>query len=157
MAKDLRRQTWVVLGLIAVSTPLALVVETGLRRIMFPPEFEEIRMFLRPSLALPTWSLLGLVVLTTLLGQRWQQRRVDKRMAARPPEQQTAHYRTKETFDALVLFTSLPQLPAVLATFCFMFGAPLLPVVANMVAATGGVLIVGLGGLRRATAQSRSA
>jgi len=152
---NLRRSTWVILVLITLSTPLALVVETVLRRIMFPPEFEEVRAFLRPSLELPTWSLLSLVVLMTFLGLRAQQRRITRRMAARPPEEQTQHYRDKETLDSLVLFTSLPQIPAILAAFCFMFGASLVPVLANMALATAGVIWVGLSGLRNA--QSRPA
>ncbi len=146
----LRGQTWLVLALVALSTPMALVAETYLRRLMFPPEFEEVRMYLRPSLELPVWSLLSLVVLTTWFGIRAQERRVERKMAARPPEQQTQHYRDKDTFDSLVLFTSLPQVPAILATFCFMCGAPLVPVLVNMAAATVGVLAVGMASLRRA-------
>lgn len=145
----LRQQTWLMLGLVATSTPLALFVETGLRRIMFPPEFDEVRAFLQPALTLPTWTLLGLVALMTLLGMRGQSRRVERRMAARPPEQRTPQAREKEHLDSLVLFTSLPQVPAILATFCYMFGAPLLPVVANLVAATLGVMLVGAVALRR--------
>ncbi len=154
---DLRRQTWMILILVALSTPLALVAETGLRKIMFPPEFEEVRAFLRPALELPVWSLLGLVVLTTMVGMRWQKSRVETRMATRPREEQTQHYRDKETFDSLVLFTSVPQVPAIIATFGFMFGAPITPVVVNMAAATVGVVLVGVTGLRRAAQSSRDA
>lgn len=146
----LRRQTWLILALVALSTPLALVAETYLRRLMFPPEFEEVRAFLEPSLELPVWSLLSLVVLTTWFGIRGQHRRVKRRMAARPPEEQTQYFRDKDTFDSLVLFTSLPQVPAILATFCYMVGASLVPVLANMLASTIGVLAVGLLSLRRA-------
>jgi hypothetical protein len=146
----LRRQTWLMLALIALSMPMALVAETYLRRLMFPPEFEEVRVFLRPSLELPVWSLLSLVVLTTWLGIRGQHRRVERRMAARPPQEQTQYFRDKDTFDSLVLFTSLPQIPAILATFGFMFGASLAPVLVNMAASTLGVVAVGLLSLRRA-------
>ncbi len=139
------------LALVALSTPMALVAETYLRRLMFPPEFDEVRMFLRPSLELPVWSLLSLVALTTWFGIRAQERRVARKMAARPPEEQTQHFRDKDTFDSLVLFTSLPQIPAILATFGFMFGASLLPVLVNMAASTAGVVAVGMVSLRRAT------
>lgn len=149
-AMTLRRQTWLMLALVALSTPMALVVETYLRRLMFPPDFEEVRMFLRPSLELPVWSLLSLVALTTWLGIRGQHRRVERQMAARPPEEQTQYFRDKDTFDSLVLFTSLPQIPAILATLCFMVGASLVPVLVNMLAATVGVLAVGILSLRRA-------
>ncbi len=153
---NIRRMTWVVLVLVTLSTPLALAVETFLRKLMFPPEFEEVRMYLRPALEFPVWSLLSLVLLTTVAGIRGQQRRVDKRMAARPEEEQTQHYRDKEIFDSLVLFTSLPQIPAILATFCFMLGASIVPVAVNMAAATVGVFILGVRGLRNAD-QSRAA
>ncbi|MBV1862721.1 MAG: hypothetical protein KUG77_30140 [Nannocystaceae bacterium] len=146
----LRRQTWLMLALVALSTPMALVAETYLRGLMFPPEFDEVRAYLRPSLEVPVWSLLGLVALTTWLGIRAQTRRVERKMAARPPEEQTQFFRDKDTFDSLVLFTSLPQVPAILATFCFMFGASLVPVLVNMLAATAGVLAVGMLGLRQA-------
>jgi len=146
----LRRQTWLMLALVALSTPMALVAETYLRRLMFPPEFEEVRTYLQPSLEVPVWSLLSLVALTTWFGIRAQERRVERKMAARPPAEQTQHYRDKDTFDSLVLFTSLPQIPAILATFGFMFGASLVPVLVNMAASTAGVLAVGMTSLRRA-------
>ncbi len=138
------------LALVALSTPMALVAETYLRRLMFPPEFEEVRAYLQPSLELPVWSLLSLVVLTTWFGIRAQARRVERKMAARPPEEQTQYFRDKDTFDSLVLFTSLPQIPAILATFCYMCGASLLPVLVNMGASTAGVLAVGMVSLRNA-------
>lgn len=153
---DTRRTTWLLLGFITISTPLALAVETYLRAIMFPPEFEEVRMYLRPSLEVPVWSLLSLVALTTYLGINRMKGRIERRMAKRPESEQTQHYRDKETLDSIVIFTSLPQVPAIMATFCFMFGAPLTPVIVNMAVATLGVLVVGVYGMR-VGAQSRSA
>lgn len=154
-----RRVAWVLLGFIALSTPLALAVETGLRKIMFPPEFEEVRDFLRPTLTGPVWFLLPIVALCTLAAARWMGRRIEKRMAARPAEEQTEAFRTKEAFDAMMLFTSLPQVPAIFGTFMFMFGAALTPVVVVMAAATLGVLVVGLVGMRQSAVgpQSRDA
>jgi len=143
------------LVLVATSTPLALLAETFLRRLLFPPEFEEVRAFLQPSLEAPTWSLLALVVLMTWLGLRHQTRRIERRMAARPEREQTQRYRDKETFDAVALFTSLPQIPAIIATFAYMCGARLEPVLANMAAATVGVVVLGVRGLR--LGQSRAA
>jgi hypothetical protein len=153
---DTRRTTWLLLGFITISTPLALAVETFLRSIMFPPEFEEVRMYLRPSLEVPVWSLLALVALTTYVGIRRMEGRIERRMAKRPESEQTQHYRDKDTLDAIVIFTSLPQVPAIMATFCFMFGARLTPVLVNMAVATLGVLLVGLHGMKIG-AQSRNA
>lgn len=153
---ETRRTTWVLLVFITISTPLALVLETYLRGIMFPPEFEEVRMYLRPSLESPVWSLLSLVALTTYIGIRCMKSRIERRMAKRPESEQTQRYRDKETLDSIVIFTSLPQVPAIIATFCFMFGARLTPVLVNMAVATLGVIAVGLYGMR-VGAQSRSA
>ena len=153
---DIRRTTWLMIGIITVSTPLALAAETFLRKLMFPPDFEQVRMYFRPALEWPTWSMLSLVLLTTVAGVRGMERRIERRMAKRPPKEQTQRYRDKETLDAIVMFSSLPQIPAVLATFCFMVGAPLLPVVVNLVVATAAVLFLGLRGMRLGR-QSRAA
>ena len=153
---DIRRTTWLMIGVITVSTPLALAAESFLRKLMFPPEFEEVRAYLRPALEWPTWSLLSLVLLTTYAGVRGMERRIERRMGKRPAQEQTQRHRDKETLDAIVMFSTLPQVPGILATLCFMVGAPLLPVAVNMLAATLAVLLLGLRGMRLGR-QSRAA
>ena len=90
---DIRRSTKVMLAIITISTPLALAAETFLRKLMFPPEFEEVRMYFRASLEWPTWSLLSLVLLTTVLGMRAMERRIERRMAKRPAAEQIQRHR----------------------------------------------------------------
>lgn len=137
------------LALVAVSTPLALAFETLLRRLMFPPEIDEVRMWLRPMITPWVWSAPVLCAVAVPLGSWLQRWLVARDLAARPPEQRTPERRAAAELDAMLLSTSAPQLPAVLSTFAFMFGSHLLPVVVAMVVATAGILVLGIATLRR--------
>lgn len=138
-----------VLAIVACSTPLALVVETGLRRVMFPPEFDDVRMWLRPSITPWVWLAPVACVVAVPLGAKLQRWLVARELARLAPERRTQAARIEAEFDALLLSTSAPQLPAVIATFAFMFGSALLPVVVAMLVATVGVLGLGLAVARR--------
>ena len=144
-----RARVYGVLAIVALSTPLALAVETGLRRIMFPPEFDDVRMWLRPSITPWVWLAPPLCALAVPLGARLQRWMVARALAKLPPERRTERERIELELDALLLSTSAPQFPAVLATFGFMFGAALAPVVAAMIVATAGVLGLGVWVARR--------
>lgn len=139
-----RARLYGLLAVIGLSTPLTLVVETVIRRLVMPPDFEEIRAWLRPQVTPWVWgAVLPATVLMTAFGiwlQRWLFRRELHRLCARLPADQ-AH--AKAQFEALMLSTSAPQLPAVAGTVCFMLGADLLPVLATIGAATAGVLTLG--------------
>lgn len=138
-----------VLALVAASTPIALAFETGLRQIMFPPEFDDVRMWLRPTITPWVWLAPVLSALGLPLGfalQRWLVRRDLARIA---PEQRTDGRRATAELEAMLLSTSVPQLPAVISTFAFMAGSHLLPVVAAMVVATAGIMILGLAVVHR--------
>lgn len=144
-----RARFYGVLAIVAMSTPLALVVETGLRQIMFPPDFDAVRMWLRPSITPWVWIAPVLCVVAIPIGDRLQRWLVRRELARLPPERRTEAERIEAEFDALLLSTSAPQLPAVLATLAFMFGSALPPVVAAMVVATLGVLVLGFAVARR--------
>ncbi len=58
----------------------------------------------------------------------------------------TGFKRARAEFEALMLSTSAPQVPAVVATMLFMMGASLTPVLVCMGVAMLGVLSLGLGG-----------
>ncbi|MBC8071621.1 MAG: hypothetical protein IAG13_25065 [Deltaproteobacteria bacterium] len=143
-APPTRAKVYAVLAIVAVSTPLALVIETGLRQVMFPPEFPEVRMWLRPTITPWMWLAAPLALVVTPLGYRLQAWLVRRALAKLPPERRTEHERREQELDALLLSTSVPQFPALLATFGFMFGSELLPVVVAMAAATAGVIAVGV-------------
>ncbi len=149
MAVPSRAKFYGVLALVSTSTPLALALETGLRRALFPAEFDEVRMWLGPSIT--PWVWLGPVAcaLAVPLGARVQRWLVARHLARLPAPRRTETERAEAEFDALLLSTSAPQLPAVIATLAFMLGASLLPVVVAMIVATAGVLALGLDVARR--------
>jgi len=151
-----RAKFYGVLAIVACSTPLALAVETGLRQIIFPPEFDEVRMWLRPSITPWVWLTVPVCVLAVPLGARLQRWLVARDLAKLPVERRTEQGRIESEFDALLLSTSAPQLPAVIATIAFMFGAELLPVVVAMIIATLGVLGLGVAVARRIPAKPPS-
>lgn len=147
-------KTFGLLAFIAVSTPLALAVETGLRIFLFPPELEEVRAWLRPTLTPWVWAMPVLAAAATLLGLRLQRWHAAREFRALPAHEQTEEAWRAAHFDALMLSTSAPQIPALLATFAFMLGAELLPVVVAIAVATAGVLVQGVA-LRRAGPSTR--
>ena len=133
------------LAIIGLSTPFALVVETGVRRLMMPPEFEQVRAWLRPDITPWAWVTVPLALVGTAVGfalQRWLARRELSKPPRAGVDPETA--RRKAEFEALMLSTSAPQIPALLATFAFMFGSALLPVLVSMGVATLGVISLGL-------------
>jgi hypothetical protein len=136
-------KTYALLAAIAVSTPLALAVETGMRILLFPPEFEELRMLLRPVLTGWMWTTPLLAALATLLGIKLQRWTVQRHLAKLPPDGRTPVAVKRAEFDTLMLSTSVPQVPALVATFGFTMGSALLPVVVAIVVATAGVLLLG--------------
>ena len=139
-----RAKFYAVLAIVGISTPLAVVIETGLRQIMFPPEFDDVRMWLRPSITPWMWLCAPLAVLVTPLGYKLQGWLVARALAKLPEERRTEAERRELELDSLLLSTSIPQFPALFATFGFMFGSALLPVVVAMATATAGVIAVGI-------------
>lgn len=133
-----------VLLLIALSTPLALAVETVVRQWMMPPEFEEIRAWLCATLAPWAWAMVPTTVLATVFG--WWLLGVLRRRALRTMEDGADGTRAAERaeLEAIILSSTAPQIPALIATFLFMMGAPLLPVAVAMATATAGVLSLAL-------------
>jgi hypothetical protein len=132
------------LALVAVSTPLALLLETALRMLLFPPEFEEVRAWLRPTITPWVWFTPILAAIATLGGLRLQRWYAARQFAALAPAKQTAEGWAAVNFDALMLSTSAPQVPALLATLAFMLGSAAPPVLAAIAVGTAGVLVQGL-------------
>ena len=128
------RKTWGLLALVAVSTPLALGVETLLRMVLFPPEFEEVRAWLRPTITPYVWATPPLAVVATVAGLRLQRWYATRQFTALRPHEQTEQAWATANFDALMLSTSAPQVPALLAIIAFMLGCawpPVLAAIAN--------------------------
>lgn len=143
MALPTRKKTLGLLAVVAISTPLALAVETGLRWLLFPPEFDEVRAWLRPAITPWMWTASVLAIAFTLLGWKLQTWFVARRMSRLAEDKRTPEAEAKAHFDALMLSSSCPQIPALFATFGFMIGAELLPVLVAIAIATAGVLTLG--------------
>ena len=140
MATPSRARLYGLLGLIALSTPLALVVESGLRRLMMPPDFDVVRAWLAPTLTPWAWATVPATLVTTCLGW-WLYRVLSRReLRARRPGLTEEQARAKAEFEALMLASSAPQVPAVAATMLYMLGADVVPVVVSMLGATLGVV-----------------
>ncbi|MFO7564137.1 MAG: hypothetical protein R6X02_15940 [Enhygromyxa sp.] len=139
----------VVVLLIAASAPLALGIEVALRELVLVPmigaELRELREFFWPALTdelrratltQTAWALVGATMLAGGLGVA-----LLRRAARRERERD-------ELRDQLLLLTSIPQVPAVLAILCFAFGSSLPPVLLSMSISTGFVLAQGWVGER---------
>jgi len=129
------------LVLIAVSTPLALGVEWLVRRIFLPPQMDELRDWLRPQLAPFAWVLVGLALAATALGLASANRVYQTRLRRFGTRGDPSRRAQSARFETLLVVTSIPQVPALLATIGFTFGAPLAPTLATLAVGTLGVLV----------------
>lgn len=144
VAVSRRARLWGLLGLIALSTPLVWVVESGMRRLVFPPDFDAVRAWLSPTLTPWAWAMVPATLVTTGIGW-WLYRVLARReLLARRPGLTAEQVRAKAEFEALMLSSSAPQVPAVAATMLYMLGADVVPVAVAMVAATLGVVSLGI-------------
>jgi hypothetical protein len=141
-----------VVVLVAVSAPLALGFETLIRVYLFMPmlgaDLAEVRAFFWPELtpavriAAATriaWGLVGASLLAGLLGLGLLRRAAQRATLATSPAE-TARAKVR---DRMLLLSSVPQIPAILATLCFSFGAELSPVLGSMLVSSAFVLGMG--------------
>jgi hypothetical protein len=129
----------VLLALTVVAAPCALVLESLLRGLLFPPDFDEFRGFLRPYLAPVGWALCALALAMTAAGLPLQSRMVARRLA-RLPEAAPPDARYREALSVFMVTAAIPQLPAVASTIAYMLGAPAVPVMVGVTVSTAGVL-----------------
>ncbi len=138
--------------LVAVTTlaaPLALGFETLFRKLLFPllmgDDFELVRGFLRPLLTPVAWALGLLALAMTLVGWALHAMLAARALARLPAEKRALPAeRERAELRAFMVAASVPQLPCVLATFTFMFGAALLPVLVAVGLGSLGVCVLAL-------------
>lgn len=134
---------WVILPLIAVSGPLSLGVETGVRLALFTPDMVYLRSLTAPTLTPIAWGLAALTALGGLAAvpvqRAWYRRRLAGAGADVTPEA-----RARAAFEALYVATSVPQIPALVVTFFFTAGSRLLPVAVALGISALAVLAQGL-------------
>jgi hypothetical protein len=133
---------WTMLVFVGGAAPIAFALEVLLRSLLLPASFERARADLRPTLTPVAWVLLAVCVPAVLLGwstNRWLVRRELARLRDPSPTQ-----RRRVQLEALLLATSIPQLPALLAIVASMFGAENTPVLLTLAVSTAGVVAQGL-------------
>lgn len=131
--------------LTVIAAPVALAFETLLRKLLFPPEFEEVRALLEPSLTPVGWGLVGVAALLAGGGVPLK-RRLGARALARLPEarRRDPAQVAKAELGAFMLAATVPQIPAIASTMTFMFGASLVPVLVAVGVSTVGVVLQAL-------------
>jgi hypothetical protein len=137
-----RGGTIALVALTVLAAPVALVFESVLRRLLMPPDFETVRSFLSPWMTMIAWILVGISAVAGVTGVVVQRaivaRRLAKLGAAVTPEA------TERVRNQVFLVTaSIPQLPTILSTFAFMFGASWVPTWVGVAICTVSVLAQG--------------
>nr|MBK7070200.1 hypothetical protein [Deltaproteobacteria bacterium] len=133
----------VLLPLIALSSPLSLAVETAIRTALFTDEMRELRLMARDTLTPIAWWFVPVTAAASVLGvfvHRAVLRRALERAARRegdPDAEENARV------TALYVASSVPQLPALVATFLFTAGARVEPVMVTLLVAAAGVMLQG--------------
>lgn len=137
---DLRSNRRWIIVFTATAVPVALAFETLLRAVLLPPEFEEVRGLLGPAMTQAAWIMVGLTLVTVLLGialQRWLTRRKVAQARARG----VALDEAQASMGPFLLAASIPQAPAILAALSFLVGAEPLPVLLAVGLSTAGVCV----------------
>jgi len=128
-----------VLWLVILAAPVALGFETTIRLLFFPDDFEMVREFLHPFLTPVAWALGLLAAVGGFAGLALQRRMSEKRLARLPPDA-SVELRYQQVFGVFLLTTAVPQIPSVLATITFTFGASIWPVLVGIVFCSAGVV-----------------
>ncbi|HJL15964.1 MAG TPA: hypothetical protein RMH99_09920 [Sandaracinaceae bacterium LLY-WYZ-13_1] len=134
-----RRPSKALLWLTIVAAPAALAVETGLRLLLFPEDFELVRELLNPTLTPVAWVLGGVAGIAAWVGLLVQ-RRISRRRLAKLPADADDEARFAAVFGVFLLTTAVPQIPAIFSTFAYMFGASLVPVLVGIGLCSVGVV-----------------
>ncbi|MCB9628163.1 MAG: hypothetical protein H6725_12380 [Sandaracinaceae bacterium] len=126
--------------LVVTAVPSAWGLETALRTAFFPADFEELRMLLSASMTTVARAMLvltaALLAPSYFLMRRLARARLRALPALRP------ELRASARVLAFLGASSLLQLPGVVVTFSFMFGAALRPVAASVGLGTAGLLVL---------------
>ena len=128
------------LWLTVVASPAALAIETALRRLLFPDDFELIREFLESSLSWVAWGFVLLAGLGSAAGLWLQRKLFERRAGGLSDEANTTARREQLAVGVFLLTSAIPQIPSIFATFCFTFGASLVPVLVSIALTSVGVL-----------------
>lgn len=132
---------------IALATPAALGLETLGRVLFLPADLEALRVELRPVLTPLAWGLFALTCAAVPLGvaaRRAMRRRLLAKVAAISGGPKK---RAEAQFEAIFVGTSVPQIPAIFATFALTAGSEALPVALAVIVSA--LAVIGIASLDR--------
>ena len=125
------------------AVPLALGVESLLRWLLLPADFDELRTWLEPPMTTAAWWLMGLCavvgVACVLAQARWCRRSLSRLVPGAGDEAAE-----RACIGVFIVTASLAQGPALLASLTFLLGARLLPVLLAVGWSTSSVTIQAL-------------
>ena len=134
------RSKGVLITLTVLAAPVAWGLETVLRHLIFPADFELFRGFLEPFLTPVAWVFGILAAMGSFAGLTFQRRMMQARAEKLGPDA-SPDAREGAALGVFLLSATIPQIPAVAATLCFMFGAAFLPVFLGVTLCTLGILV----------------
>lgn len=140
---------YALLAAVAVSSPLSIVVETTLRKNLLGRDFQDIREYLRPTLTPVAWAAVGVTTLSIGLGFVVYRKILRHGLAKLGERAADPNAVARKELEAMFLSTSVPQVPTLLATILFQWGASFTPVAVCIGLSTVGVLLLGLVGPKR--------
>lgn len=129
------------LPLIALSSPLSLGVETGLRKLLFTADMVDLRTMARPTMTPVAWVIAGLTLVAIFVGVPVHRIAYAHALKSRDASDPAAVERAR--MMALYVASSVPQFPALVATFLFTAGAELTPVAVSLGLSALGVMLQG--------------
>ncbi|MEM9188817.1 MAG: hypothetical protein AAGF12_06560 [Myxococcota bacterium] len=136
MGTPRKRSNRLLVVLTLVAAPGALAVESLLRWLLFPEDFEILRTYLEPFVTPIAWLMAALTAILGLVGLRLQRTMSAKKIARLPEERRTEAQLRRTRTGVFLLTASVPQIPAVIATVLFMIGSSLWPVIVALVVVT---------------------
>lgn len=138
-----RGGTFVLVAATVLAAPIALALESVLRWLLFPPEFEVVRGWLEPYLTPLAWLLVVVSALAGIAGGLLQRGIATRRVAKLGAAATRAQVEAARN-QVFLITASIPQLPTIASTFAFMFGASIVPTLVGVAICTVSVLVQGI-------------
>ncbi|MCA9529956.1 MAG: hypothetical protein KC543_07450 [Myxococcales bacterium] len=133
------RSTVALVVVTAIAVPAALVFALLVRQVFSTPGLVAAQDYLGPRVEPLAWWLVGATVLASLLGfalQRWLYRRAVARL------EDPYEGAERAGLGALLIASSVPQLPALAVCITYMLGGPFEPAFVGAAISLGAVLIM---------------
>lgn len=129
------------LPLIALTSPLSLGLETGLRTLLFTRDMIDLRAMARPTMTPIAWGAAALTLLAVFVGVGVHRAAFAHALESRDARDPAAVERAR--LQALYVASSVPQVPALVATLLFTAGSELAPVAVSLALSAVGVMVMG--------------